>query len=318
MYERVFVGSEQSGWITSLSLSCGQEFNWFFEKRHKFLTKPKPYNYSVYVRNVPPEYRSNARLEEYFRLCLAGDPVLEARLRVKTSELTKVVSRRSSAIDNFEGAIAIEKVRGAPPTHRHGGLLGARVYSIPTYADNIKDLNREVTKRIEDIELKVARGVSTSQSLLSRILTGDIKGATEILPGVKQIGNVLTNVRRNSVIKVDFANDEYESQNRPTGQLTRGLKQKAESGATSPSSIFNPSSLMSEVRKGASGTMNLIADAPALFTKGTTATASLITSGAEGTVNFLTEAPSFLQNGASGIASTALTMVTGVAEEGDS
>lgn len=70
-----------------------KEFEWFIEKRHKKLKAREPENYSVYVRNVPKEFRTNNQLEKFFRYCLSGDNVMETRLRVKAPALQKVVQQ---------------------------------------------------------------------------------------------------------------------------------------------------------------------------------------------------------------------------------
>lgn len=108
------------------------EFQWFIEKRHKFLRQPKVYNYSVYIRNVPLSYRSNERLSRYLEHCLPGhDLILETRLRVKTTQLQRTVQQRDRILDRFEMALVREKHTGSTVTHQQGGFFrGTRVPSI--------------------------------------------------------------------------------------------------------------------------------------------------------------------------------------------
>jgi hypothetical protein len=56
-----------------------REFEWFIQKRHEYLKKPVVENYSVYVRNVPSQYRSNEELQKYFASCYSNAAVVEPR-----------------------------------------------------------------------------------------------------------------------------------------------------------------------------------------------------------------------------------------------
>ena len=129
-----------------------QEFEWFIEKRHKYLKKPRAQNYSVYVRNIPDEYRSNAAMLQYFRSCFSDRAVLEARLRIQTPALTTAVAKRDKLVGQLEHALVYEQVKRDTPTHRSSLVTGAQVDSIPTYASELKDANDEVSQRIEEIE----------------------------------------------------------------------------------------------------------------------------------------------------------------------
>lgn len=108
-----------------------QEFKWFTEMRHKFLRKQLPRNYTVYVRNIPVQYRSNAGLLKFFGKCLGEERVVDARVRVTAANLTKQVQKREQAILNLENAIAMEEYLGIT-THKSGLLPvgGTEVNSI--------------------------------------------------------------------------------------------------------------------------------------------------------------------------------------------
>ena len=49
-----------------------KEFQWFITQRHSWLRKFNQRNYTVFVRNIPPAFRSNVLLREHFQL-LYGD-----------------------------------------------------------------------------------------------------------------------------------------------------------------------------------------------------------------------------------------------------
>ena len=137
-----------------------QEFNWFIEKRHKYLKKPRAQNYSVYVRNIPDEYRSNQAMLDYFRGCFSDRAVLEARLRLKTPALQAAAAKRDKLVGKLEHALVFEEVKGEQPTHRSSLMVpgrGETVDSIPTYAGELREANEDVTKKIEKIEEKIER-----------------------------------------------------------------------------------------------------------------------------------------------------------------
>ena len=49
------------------------EFRWFTKHRHHFLKTFSPRNYSIYVQNIPIEYRSSGDLLHFFRRIFATD-----------------------------------------------------------------------------------------------------------------------------------------------------------------------------------------------------------------------------------------------------
>lgn len=225
-------------------------------------------------------------------------------------------------------------------------------FIIKAYADEIRQLNQEVTQRIEDIERKIRYNVSQSRSLLSRVIQGDIKGVTRMVPGVKQVVKTVSETKLSGVnvlplsstrrmksmpssnrcdIVAEQCNDDEDdddddgirtepSSTRPRQVHFRDvIIGKMGSGAVSTVSLLSeaPSILSKGVTNTVSNTVQLIQDTPALLSKGTVATANLATKGMDGTMNLISEAPNLLQAGAAGLMDTALTMATGVEEEGD-
>jgi hypothetical protein len=79
---------------------------------------------------VPPELRTNAGLEAFFRRCVSTDAVLETRLGVFADNLCTTMQKRTAAIANLENAIALEEVTGIVPTHNSTLFGGERVNSI--------------------------------------------------------------------------------------------------------------------------------------------------------------------------------------------
>ncbi|GAX21790.1 hypothetical protein FisN_31Lu081 [Fistulifera solaris] len=149
-----------------------QEFEWFIGMRHKFLRKPRPRNYTVYVSNIPPEIRSNQKLESFFRHCFNGDPVVDARIRVVANKLSGLVTKRDHVIAQLEHALAVEDKTGTAPTRNTGlvggipgvgsaagaipvlgsAVAGERVNSIEFFSRELAELNADISYRILLVE----------------------------------------------------------------------------------------------------------------------------------------------------------------------
>jgi len=134
-----------------------KEFEWFTTYRHRFLSKARADNYTVYVTGIPLELRSDTAVSAYFRECFHSDSVLEAHVALDIPALEKKVAERNSCVAKLEHAINVRDVKGGGtvgPTHRTGplGLWGAKVESIDAYTEELRKLNEEVAQAIEAIE----------------------------------------------------------------------------------------------------------------------------------------------------------------------
>lgn len=163
-----------------------REFKWFTSKRHRFLSKPMPRNYTVYVSGIPSEYRSSSELLAFFRRSFSYDSVLEAHVALEIPnvcelntatvlflvslfycyftpfthtcyatnllffnilQLEKKVSKRDKLVSKLEHAIALEEMTGTTQTHL-ASLKGERVDSIGAYTKELLKLNSEVKEAI--------------------------------------------------------------------------------------------------------------------------------------------------------------------------
>lgn len=130
-----------------------QEFEWFIEMRHKYLKRPIVQNYSVYVRNIPPEYCSNSKLYAYFADCFKQKNVLEAKVRIKLPSLVKAVRKRDLLVKKLGHAVNYQLVKGKTPMHSEIRLLRREnVESIPFYSNALREANFEVSTMIERVE----------------------------------------------------------------------------------------------------------------------------------------------------------------------
>lgn len=134
-----------------------KEFEWFTTYRHRFLSKTRADNYTVYVTGIPLELRSDAAVSAYFRECFDSDSVLEAHVALDIPALEKKVVERNACVAKLEHAINVRDVKGGGtvgPTHKTGplGLWGPTVDSIEAYTEELRTLNEEITKAIEAVE----------------------------------------------------------------------------------------------------------------------------------------------------------------------
>ncbi|KAL7578677.1 hypothetical protein ACA910_009816 [Epithemia clementina (nom. ined.)] len=138
-----------------------QEFNWYIEMRHKFLKKPLARHFAVFVRNIPSDYRTNARLARFFRGCFSDDAVLEARLAINIPNLTRIVAQRDATLANLEHALALYKKDGVRPHHKDKFIvMGENLDSIDFYTAQLEELNKDAAKRIAALE-SIVKGSTT-------------------------------------------------------------------------------------------------------------------------------------------------------------
>jgi len=75
-----------------------EELPWFTEMRHKFLKKPRPSNYTIFVRNIPESFRNNGALEEFMGSCFTQEAISEAQVPVTAKQLGKLQSNRDAVL----------------------------------------------------------------------------------------------------------------------------------------------------------------------------------------------------------------------------
>jgi hypothetical protein len=148
-----------------------KEFEWFIEIRHKYLKRPVAENYAIFVRNIPPEYCSNEALYNYFAGCFTDGKVLEARVHLKLPSLMNAVNKRKLLVKRLEHAINYQVIKNKVPMHEEIQLLTLKrekVESIPFYLKALRDLNADISTKIEEVDMYTV--ISTPENNLNDAL----------------------------------------------------------------------------------------------------------------------------------------------------
>lgn len=170
---------------------------------------------------------------------------------------------------------------------------------------------------------------STSKSLLTRVLRGDIIGATDVLPGVKNvksgIGKViekthikdithslpLKNERRSSLKASQLCSEDTENKHIHDARVASPVARVG--GAAKAVTKFSIAATQKAPEifvQGARNSKKTVSKAPEIIAR--TAVA-----GAGGAVTLITETPTLLKTSATTVANSALTIATGVVNDGD-
>jgi hypothetical protein len=135
-----------------------KEFEWFIDHRHKFLSEFNTRNYSVFVQNIPPEYRDDKKLKKFFCRVFGQGSVLEARVDLKVPGLEKKCMERDALHATLEHTIAEKNFLGKESyVYRHNtenkqSNYGVRVEAIDAYTKELDDLNRMVERGVIRLE----------------------------------------------------------------------------------------------------------------------------------------------------------------------
>lgn len=87
-----------------------QEYAIFMAARNKFFLGcdediPAQMNFSIQVENIPPDFRTSAKLKEFFDRIFPND-VLFATVEVSTPDLDRVIAERNEVVRQLEEAVA--------------------------------------------------------------------------------------------------------------------------------------------------------------------------------------------------------------------
>ena len=145
------------------------EFNWFTEKRHAFLKKKEPQNYTVYISNIPSKYCSSEKLYEYVCKIFSSNQVFKAQIAFDIPQLDKLSMERKKLVDKLEHAINVKNVKGVVPKHRSPILFGPKVDSIEAYTKQLACMNDDISRRIDCIQAKIDASVTQDVNVTKAI-----------------------------------------------------------------------------------------------------------------------------------------------------
>lgn len=128
-----------------------QDFQWYTANRLVFLSQRLPRNYTIYVSGIPPCYRSDAALLQYFGRIFSEEKVLETHVALDIPRLERKVANREAVIAKLEHCVRLQELQGVAPTHRNVPL-GEAVDSIEAYQKELQKLNTEIRMEITRIE----------------------------------------------------------------------------------------------------------------------------------------------------------------------
>mmetsp|Transcript_15208 Transcript_15208/g.28430 ORF Transcript_15208/g.28430 Transcript_15208/m.28430 type:complete len:1275 (+) Transcript_15208:241-4065(+) len=186
--------------IMSLYL-LSNEYQWYIEYRHKFLSLRKPRNFTIYVAGIPESLRSDYALADFFQRTPGKSPVLEANVAMNIPKLEAKVAKRQAVLEKLEHAMAEEKVKGTVKKHRTFNIQHATsdiarvtesVESVRAYRNELEDLNKAISLEIGNVRNSnhrlrrhLTRQKSDSNVLRGRLLTP----ADEIEAGIEELQN---------------------------------------------------------------------------------------------------------------------------------
>ncbi|KAG7347748.1 protein of unknown function DUF221-domain containing protein [Nitzschia inconspicua] len=133
-----------------------QEFEWFTQTRHRFLTKLLPRNYTVYVQWVPNEFRNNKALLQFFQEGFAPNTVLSAHFALTVGNLKVLQKKRAKILDQLQ--VAIDH-RSSSMDYEHGEESSAdhpfearSDSEIEILYQELEEMNRQVSICIDEVE----------------------------------------------------------------------------------------------------------------------------------------------------------------------
>ena len=159
-----------------------REFRWFTKYRHKFCTRPRPDNYTVYVGHIPKMYRSDVALLEYFRSVFSHNDVLEAKIALDVHNLDKKVIKRGKVVQSLEHSYNIRSVKGIVPKN------------ITSLTRELHKLNDNISGEITQIER--AKQDEQKKFLRDMLAANGVQCSSGDLSSTSGSQSVVTNVRR--------------------------------------------------------------------------------------------------------------------------
>ena len=131
-------------------------FRWFIFQREIFLSTREARNYTIYVSGIPPSYRSDAGLAQFFRRVIANDVVHSAFVAMYIPKLTSAVHRQTALVNTLDRMKKIRDLNeGKEPMHFVLGLKSGeildRLPAIPYYSEQLDHVRHEMEELRQQI-----------------------------------------------------------------------------------------------------------------------------------------------------------------------
>jgi len=120
---------------------------------------PDPRSQTILVENIQEEYRSDAKLAQYFETMLRGDgggeAIIESAYVIKDTKQSLLVSiaKHAEICEKLDEAKAMKEQEGGdgPQIHPEGAMWGDKVDAITYYEGRIKEIEEEAEKERQRI-----------------------------------------------------------------------------------------------------------------------------------------------------------------------
>jgi Late exocytosis, associated with Golgi transport/Cytosolic domain of 10TM putative phosphate transporter/Calcium-dependent channel, 7TM region, putative phosphate len=152
-----------------------KEFRWFVRQRHAWLTKLRPQNYTILVRNIPPHLRSDITLQEHYNRLYGAHRVLSAHCCLFLHHLEAKVQKRTVCLHHLERAVAVFQMRGKRPTH-----MVTLPHSVVPRHRRYKSLDVE-TKQVDSIDAYTRELATLDEAIAQNIRTIQHKSRPKLM-----------------------------------------------------------------------------------------------------------------------------------------
>ncbi|OQR90886.1 hypothetical protein THRCLA_09167, partial [Thraustotheca clavata] len=127
-----------------------KEYKYYIARRHEYLSRDDPQQYTIVIHDLPPNLRTNETLKHYMDY-LFPDEVLAVSVAVECGDLEKLVAKRTTARNQLEHYMALSSDTGERPIYRPKNAPIKSVDALDYFADELDRLNREVKEEYQRI-----------------------------------------------------------------------------------------------------------------------------------------------------------------------
>ncbi|KAG7379287.1 hypothetical protein PHYBOEH_012001 [Phytophthora boehmeriae] len=127
-----------------------QEYHEYIRRRHEFMARKHPQQYTVCLNGLPPNLCTQQTLRTYLEL-LFPKSVLHVYVALECGDLEKLVAERVKVRNRLEHVLAQSAKTGDRVLARDKLLGGDKVDAVQLYQEQLKELNMAVEKEVRQI-----------------------------------------------------------------------------------------------------------------------------------------------------------------------